>query len=210
MELKPTREVLSRRQSEAIDWIKRFIAEHGMPPTVREIGDALGIKSSSVFDLLKSLERKGYIKRGEMGARSLIVVGASKTARPDSVEIPIVGRIAAGSPIEAIEHDRGSVHFRRDALRGGHGYALEVAGDSMIDAGIHDGDIVIVRQQEMAEDGDIVVALIDDVATLKFLRLRKGAVWLHPANSKMRPIKVDPSDLRIQGKVIGVHRVFRS
>jgi len=206
--LKQPMEILSQRQSEAMAWIKQFIAEHGMPPTVREIGEALGIKSSSVFDLLKVLERKGYIKRGEMGARSLIVAGSDKATRPDFVEIPIVGRIAAGSPIEAIEHDRRSVSCRRDLLRGARGYALEVVGESMIDAGIHDGDTVIVRKQDTADDGDIVVALIEGDATLKRIYRHGDSVRLEPANKKMKPIFVAAGEFRVQGKVVAVHRTL--
>ena len=101
------------RQREVLDWVKAFVRDQGMPPTVREIGDALGIKSSSVFHLLKELERKGYVERGGLGARSLILKGR-KRAPCGCVEVPVVGRIAAGHPVEAIEHDAGTLHVNKD------------------------------------------------------------------------------------------------
>jgi len=197
---------LTPRQRAVLDWIKRFIAEHGMPPTVREIGGAFQIKSSSAFYLLKELERKGAVERGRMGARSLVVKDAAKRRGSEHVAVSIVGRIAAGRPIEAIENDVGKVTVRRDLLKGRPGFALQVAGDSMIEAGILDGDFVVVRKQETAEDGDIVVALIEDEATLKRFYRERGGVRLEPANKSMRPISVRRGEFRIQGKVVSVQR----
>jgi repressor LexA len=199
---------LTARQGQIMDWIKGFIDEHGMPPTVREIGAAFEIGSSSVFDHLKALERKGYLRRGDLGARSLILEDANDLRRCEHAEVPVVGRIAAGSPIEAIEDDLGSIPVNKKLLRGHGGFALRVEGDSMVDAGIHDGDYVIVREQATAEDGDIVVALINDEATLKRFYKGKDGVRLEPANGKMKPIKVTSGDFRIQGKVMAVHRLF--
>jgi len=200
---------LSTRQRETLDWVKGYIREHGMPPTVREIGHAFGIKSSSVFDLLTALERKGYLQRKNRSARSLIVVGMERPG-PEAALVPIVGRIAAGGPIEAIEDVRGSVPVNRDAIRGGKAYALKVAGESMVEAGILDGDYVIVRQQETADDGDIVVALIGSDATLKRFFREKDAVRLDPANLGMVPIYVRSGEFRIQGKVVGIQRFLDS
>jgi len=199
---------LTSHQQQVLDWIKQFIHAHGMPPTVREIGAAFDIKSSSVFALLKALERKGALQRGELGARSLIIHDARRRGREGVVEVSIIGRIAAGRPIEAIEDDRGTVSVRRDLLRGQPGYALQVVGDSMIDAGILDGDYVVVRKQETAEDGDIVVALIGDEATLKQFFRERDAVRLEPANRALQPTWVREEDFRVQGKVVGVHRVM--
>jgi len=193
------------RQREILAWIKAFIRDHGMPPTVREIGDAFGIKSSSVFHLLKELERKGYLERGGLGARSLIVKGR-KRVPCGCVEVPIVGRIPAGRPVEAIEHETGTLHVNKELLRGRGGFALQVVGDSMVDAGILDGDYVIIRKQETAEDGDVVVALIEDEATLKRFHREGDGVRLDPANSRMQPIHVRTGEFRIQGKVVGVQR----
>ncbi|MCG3125563.1 MAG: LexA repressor [Phycisphaerae bacterium] len=201
---------LTAHQLAILDWIKQFIRTHAMPPTVREIGAAFDIKSSSVFALLKALERKGALQRGELGARSLIIHDARRRGRDGVVEVSIIGRIAAGRPIEAIEGDRGTVSVRRDLLRGQPGYALQVVGDSMIDAGILNGDYVVVRKQETADDGDIVVALIGDEATLKRIFRERDGVWLEPANRALRPIWVRNDDFRVQGKVVGVHRVMES
>lgn len=204
----PTR--LTPHQRKVLDWIKQFIRANGMPPTVREIGTAFDIKSSSVFALLKALERKGALQRGELGARSLIIHDVRRRGGEGMVEVSIVGRIAAGRPIEAIEDDRGKVSVRRDLLRGQPGYALQVVGDSMIDAGILNGDYVVIRKQETADDGDIVVALIGDEATLKRIFRERDGVRLEPANTALRPIWVREDDFRVQGKVVGVHRVMDS
>lgn len=201
---------LTPRQRETLEWIKEFIRSNGMPPTVREIGGAFGIKSSSVFDLLKALERKGSLRRGDRGARSLIVEGS--TERRGSVggivEVAVVGRVPAGQPVEAIEHDCGTVAVSEEILCGGEAYALKVEGSSMVEAGVLDGDYVIVRKQETADDGDIVVALIQNEATLKrFFRERTG-VRLEPANREMARIQVTSGEFRIQGKVVGVVRIM--
>jgi repressor LexA len=200
---------LTPRQREILDWVKEFIQEHGMPPTVREIGRAFGIKSSSVFDLLKALERKSFLRRGNLGARSLILEdGASepKKVEADYEEVPVIGRIAAGRPIEAIEHDSGRIVVNKELIQGRESYSLLVEGDSMVEAGILDGDYVIVRKQDTAENGDIVVALIDDEATLKRFYRESQRIRLEPANRGMKPIYVKSGEFRIQGKVIAVHR----
>jgi len=188
---------LTQRQNQVLQWIRAFIDEHGLPPTVREIGAHLGIKSSSVFDHLQALERKGYLRRGDLGARDL-------TLEREVQELPVLGRIAAGSPISAVENDLGTVPVASALLRGRGGFALRVEGDSMVEAGIRNGDYVIVREQQTAENGDIVVAIIDGEATLKRFYKEKDGVRLEPANGKMEPIEVKSGDFRIQGKVIGV------
>lgn len=201
---------LTARQRQVLEWVKAFIREHAMPPTVREIGRAFHIESSSVFDLLKTLERKHYLKRGDRGARSLIVEGLRRRrgSGSDIVEVAIVGRIPAGQPIEAIERDCGTVAVKRDLLRGREAYALKVEGQSMVKAGILDGDYVIVRKQDTADDGDIVVALIENAATLKRFYRDGSGMRLEPANSSMRPIHVQSGEFRIQGKVVGVQRTI--
>ena len=204
----PRTKDLTPRQRETLEWITQFIGEHGMPPTVREIGTAFGIKSSSTFDRLKALERKGYLRRGALGARSLIVENRSVGQQSSCADIPIVGRIPAGQPIEAIEHHGGTVAVSKDLLRGRDAYALKVEGRSMVEAGILDGDCVIVRKQETADDGDIVVALIDNEATLKRFYRERGGVRLEPANQDMAPIHVTSGEFRIQGTVVGVVRVM--
>jgi repressor LexA len=205
----PGTERLSQRQRETLEWVKDFMHERGMPPTVREIGDAFGIKSSSVFDLLTALKRKGYLRRRDRGARSLVVEGMNRSGI-EVAEIPIIGVIAAGRPIEAIEDDRGNVIVRKGVLRGRETFALRVEGDSMVDAGILSGDYVIVWKQESADNGDIVVALIGEEATLKRFYREKDGVRLEPANTAMFPIYVRSGQFRILGKVIGVQRFLDS
>lgn len=194
------------RQQEILAWVKAFIHDHGMPPTVREIGRAFRIDSSSVFYLLKQLERKGYLRRGNLGARSLILE-EQKPVVHASAKIRVMGRIAAGQPIEAVEHHFKTLRLNVDVLRGYEGHALEVIGKSMIEDGIFDGDYVIIRKQETADNGDVVVALLNGDATLKRLRRQRNAIILEPANSEIKPIPVKPEDdLKIQGKVVAIYR----
>jgi repressor LexA len=198
---------LTARQRAVLEWVRAFIPKHGMPPTVREIGAAFGYRSSSVFGFLKVLERKGYIKRGR-GARQLSLSERAPALCQACEKVRIAGRIAAGQPIYATEDNLGTVTVSKAMGRKGSMYALRVTGDSMVDAGILDGDWVIIREQDAADDGDIVVALVGDEATLKYLRREKDRIRLQPANSAMKPIYVKPQDLRIQGKVVGVQRFF--
>lgn len=203
---------LTRRQREILEWIRGFIREHGMPPTVREIGDAFGISSAGVFGHLEALQRKGYVRRGKMGARSLEVACMSEQeGTGESLRLPLVGRVAAGTPVLAVENLEGWVTVGRDMVRpdGSQYFALRVTGDSMEDAGIFEGDCVIVRKQETAEDGDVVVALLDDgEATLKcfYLERKKRRVRLQPANPRWKPIYA--RDVAIQGVVKGLVRKF--
>jgi repressor LexA len=196
---------LTPRQRETLNWVKSFIQEHGMPPTVREIGRAFDIKSSSVFDLLQALERKGYLRRGTMGSRSLIIEGR-KGIKCGCLDVPVTGLIAAGAPIEAIEEDHGTISVSRELLRGSSGFALKVKGNSMVEASILDGDYVVIRRQETADDGDIVVALIEGEATLKRFYREDGRVRLEPANREIAPIYVEQGDFKVQGKMVGVMR----
>lgn len=205
---RPDIEPLTSRQREILAWVKGFIRDHGMPPTVREIGTAFGIKSSSVFELLKALERKGQLRRGELGARSLIVKGRAQRPECGCDEVRVVGRVRAGAPIEAIEDDWGTIAVKKDLLRGRAAFALKVEGDSMIDAGILDGDYVVVRKQETADDGDIVVALIENEATLKRFHRDADGVRLEPANPAMSPIQIRSGEFAIQGTVVSVMRVM--
>jgi repressor LexA len=204
---------LSDRQRRILDFVAKYTGDHGYPPSIREIGQAVGITSTSVVDYnLKALERSGLIRRDREVSRGLGLVGQAAPAKSRVVRVPIVGRIAAGEPIEAIES-------RDDYLDLGAGtvpdgcYALRVKGKSMIEDLIDDGDLVVVRPQETANNGDIVVALLmsqgpsaEGVATLKRLYRERGQVRLQPANATMQPIFVDPEQLRVQGKVVSVIR----
>jgi len=201
---------LSRRQKETLEWIKHFIELHGMPPTVREIGRAFGIKSSSVFDMLKALQKKGALRRTNLGSRSLEIIGERLPAqRCDCVRVPVVGRIAAGEPILAVENIEDTLSVNRDIVGSDTVFALRVKGESMIEAGILDGDYAIVRQQPIVENGEIAVVLLEDEATVKFFHLQPGGrVKLVPANKTMKPYFVNASDVIIQGKVIAIMRII--
>lgn len=203
---------LSQRQEETLEWIKQFIARHGIPPTVREIGRGFGIKSSSVFDILKALQKKGYLRRTKLGSRSLEIIGEKLPAQGcNCIQVPVVGRIAAGEPILAVENVEGTLTLEQD-LVGSHAvFALRVHGDSMVEAGILEGDYAIVRQQPMVENGQIAVVLLDDEATIKYFhRRRDGRVKLVPANKSMKPQVIDASNVTVQGKVIAIKRIISS
>jgi repressor LexA len=205
---------LSERQQRILDFVVEYTGDHGYPPSIREIGQAVGISSTSVVDYnLRALERGGLIRRDREVSRGLGVVGQStQPTRPAMLRIPIVGRIAAGEPIEALEQHDDYLELGVGTVPDGC-YALQVKGKSMIEDLIDDGDLVVIRPQETAENGDIVVALLvsqdsqtGGAATLKRLYRERGKVRLQPANSAMQPIFVDPDQLRVQGKVVSVHR----
>ena len=222
--------MLTRKQHELICFINDRLAETGVSPSFEEMKDALDLKSKSgVHRLISALEERNFIRRLPNRARALEVLRmperpekveasaaaptpAAKTtpAAPahDVVEIPLHGRIAAGVPIEAFE---GSTMLSVPAALLGTGdhYALEVAGDSMVEAGILDGDYALVRRQEIARDGEIVVALIEDVeATLKYFRREGAMVRLDPANRAYDPQRYAPQQVRIQGKLAGILRRY--
>ncbi|SRR5579884_179241 len=202
---------LSERQERIRDFIAEFTDEHGYPPSIREIGQAVGISSTSVVDYnLRVLEREGLLRRDREVSRGLVPSGLAP-ARSRTVRVPIVGRIAAGQPIEAIEGNHGTLEFSSELVDEGC-YALRVKGKSMIEALIDDGDFVVIRPQDSADNGDIVVALLLDqsapegVATLKRLYRERNRIRLEPANATMEPIYVDPEHLRVQGRVVAVFR----
>ncbi len=191
-------------QRQTLEYLRNFIADKGFAPTLKDIAEHIGVKSVSTAHFhLERLEDKGFIKRGDSGMIELV-----ETTKPElgPTSVPLVGVIAAGIPIEAIEN-RTMIDVPSAMINGrGEVFCLEVSGESMIEAHICDRDIVVVRKQENANDNDIIVALLEDgSATLKtFRRLRNGKVMLIPANSAMKPITLD--GVAIQGKVIGVMR----
>lgn len=196
---------LTERQRAILEFIKDFVREQGLPPTVREIGEHFGLDPHAVHDHLKALERKGYLKRDSSKARSLRLVEALEEGRVE--QVPVLGRVQAGLPLLAVENVEGSLPVAEDWLGGGEAFFLKVKGDSMVGAHIQDGDYVLVRRQEVAEHGDIVVALLDDEATVKRLYRRGRALFLQTENPTMAPIEVKGEDrFRILGKVIGVLR----
>lgn len=191
-------------QRQTLEFLRNFIADRGYAPALRDIAEHIGVKSLSTAHFhLERLADKGFIRRGEDGQIDIVDV-----ARPElgPTAVPLVGMIAAGQPIEAIEHVT-MIDLPSRMISGkGEVYCLEVSGDSMIDAHICDGDIVVVRKQKHADDGQIVVAVLDDgSATLKtYRRLKTGQVMLIPANPTMKPITINNVD--IQGRVVGVIR----
>jgi repressor LexA len=199
---------LSLRQEAILAFINEYADDHGYPPSIREIGTAAGISSTSVVDYnLRVLERDGYLRRDREVSRGLEL----RTARPRLVRVPLVGRIAAGEPIEALEGEQESLEFSAN-LVSEDCYALQVKGKSMIEDLIDDGDVVVVRPQQTANDGEIVVALLlnhgseHGAATLKRIYRESGQVRLQPANSSMKPMYVKPEELRVQGKVVALFR----
>lgn len=202
---------LTGRQRDVLGFIREFSDRHGVPPTVREIGARFRITPRAAFDHLRALERKGaLLRRASAGrtSRALRLADASTGGRHRPV--PILGRVAAGQPLLAAENREGEVPILATALPyGGEDvFALRVRGDSMIDAHVCDGDLVLVRQQESAQINDVVVALVDDEATVKRYQREGARVILKPEHPTMRPIVVDPSQqpVRILGKVIGLLR----
>jgi len=200
-------EPLTKRQQQVLNIITQSIEERGYPPTMREIGQHMGIRSTNgVNDHLKALERKGHIVREDLKSRTLRPVEAS----PPAVSVPLVGRVAAGQPIMALENYEDSLKLDQSLVGSGENvFGLRVTGESMIDDGILDGDIVFVKKQPIAERGDIVVAMVDEEATVKRYFPEKGGVRLQPANDAMSPIFLRPEDgasLDLLGVVVGVYR----
>lgn len=209
---------LTKRQAQTLDYIRQSIEERGYPPTLREIGEYMGIRSTNgVNDHLRALERKGYLRREDMKSRALRVVEMPDSAPPRSapsdeslVDIQVLGRVAAGLPLLAEENVVDTVRVDRMLVRGGRDvFGLRVQGDSMIEAGILNGDYIFVRRQPTADRGDIVVALIGDEATVKHYYPEKDYVRFQPANSQMAPILVRAADFKptmLLGVVVGVFR----
>ncbi|MBI2370974.1 MAG: transcriptional repressor LexA [Deltaproteobacteria bacterium] len=201
---------LTARQQEVLEFIKEFIRSQGYPPTVREIGGHFGLVPRGVFDHLKALERKGFVRRRSSASRSLEVREFVERGTGGPVrDVPIVGRVAAGTPILAVENLEGSVPLAREWCGEGEIFFLKVQGDSMIGAHIMDGDYALVRRQGSAESGDIVVALLEDEATVKRLVRTRDAIVLQPENPSVPPVTIRGGEARrfeIVGKVIGVFR----
>jgi repressor LexA len=197
------------RQQAILDFIIDAIRTRGFPPTLREIGRAFEIRSTKgVNDHLVALERKGKIRRSDNLSRGIEVVELP-SLEEESESVPILGRIAAGAPLLAAENVDGSYRLDRSLLHGDRNFLLRVQGDSMIGAHICNGDYVLVRPQDAADDGEIVVAMVDDEATVKYLERDGKRVRLQPANPAVAPIVLEPgAPLRILGKVVGVLRVL--
>ena len=200
---------ISKKQEEILNYIKNEILERGFPPAVREICQAVGLKStSSVHSHLESLERNGYIRRDPTKPRAIEILDESfNMIRREMVNVPIIGTVAAGQPILAEQNIEGYFPIPTEYMPNKQSFMLKVKGESMINAGIFDGDKVLVKQQATAENGDIVVALVDDSATVKTYYKENAHYRLQPENDSMDPIIVDKCE--ILGKVFGVFRIFQ-
>jgi repressor LexA len=232
-------EMLTRKQYELLRFINERLKEAGVPPSFDEMKDALDLRSKSgIHRLITALEERGFIRRLPNRARAIEVIklpelspgggsrrgftpsviegnlgkgrsGASADDGERPVAVPVMGRIAAGTPIEALQTRSHTISVPPDMLGSGEHYALEVRGDSMVDAGILDGDLALIQRNDTAETGDIVVALIDDEeATLKRFRRRGASIALEPANTSYEVRILPPNRVKIQGKLIGLYRKY--
>jgi repressor LexA len=220
---RPDREELTDRQKEVLEFIQQSITARGYPPTLREIGEKMGIRSTNgVNDHLKALEKKGYLAREDLKSRALrpLKMPAGSVANvpgigEEMVEIPLVGRVAAGQPLLAVENVEDTVKVDRFFLGSAPSkevFALRVKGDSMIEDGIFDGDFIFVKKSLTADKGDIVVALIEDEATVKRYFPEGDVIRFQPANAAMQPIMVRRRDFKsvnLIGIVVGVYRKIR-
>ena len=199
---------ITKKQEEILNYIKDEILERGFPPAVREICQAVGLKStSSVHSHLESLEKNGYIHRDPTKPRAIEILDESfNMLRREMVNVPVVGTVAAGQPILAEQNIDSYFPIPSEYMPNEQSFILKVKGESMVNAGILDGDSVLVMQQTTARNGDIVVALIEDSATVKTYYKENGHYRLQPENDTMDPIIVD--DCKILGKVFGVFRFF--
>ena len=200
---------LTQRQREVLDFLKNFIRKRGFPPTLREIASHLGVKGPrGPQKAVQILERKGYVRRVSRGSRTLELIGFSPAQRGEVLSVPIVGRVRAGEPILAVENVEGYISLDRSLLSSENVFLLRVQGDSMIEAHIEDGDFALVRPQQGAENGEIVVALIEDEATIKRIFKKGDLIRLEPAHPAMEPIVVRKGEkkVKIVGKVVGIFR----
>lgn len=200
---------LSARQQAILDFIRSEVREKGYPPSVREIGEAVGLASSStVHGHLDRLEKKGYIRRDPTKPRAIELLGDEEErsmVRLAVAKVPVVGKVTAGEPITAVENIEDFFPLPADMVKDDEVFMLNVVGDSMIEAGIMDGDFVIVRQQQTAENGDIVVAMTeDDEATVKTFYKERDHIRLQPENPTMEPLRY--KHVTVLGKVIGIFR----
>lgn len=199
---------ISAKQQEILEYIKQEILHKGYPPAVREICEAVHLKStSSVHSHLETLEKNGYIRRDPTKPRAIeIIDDCFNLTRREMTQVPVIGRVAAGQPILAQENIEDYFPIPVELMPNAESFMLKVKGESMINAGILDGDNVLVAQQDTARNGDIVVALIEDSATVKTFYKENGHIRLQPENDTMSPIIVE--DCTILGKVFGVFRFF--
>jgi len=217
------KEALTPTQEKVLDFLKDFIRENGFPPTLREVASYFGLRGPKAPQkTLNILERKGCIRKVPGGSRAIEILGSkvgrhsglpykmgfAGSAASPTFPIPIIGRVQAGEPILAVENIEGYINLDRNLASSGDVFLLRVQGDSMIDAHIQDGDFALVKPQPNAENGEIVVALIEDEATIKRIFKKKDLIRLEPAHPKMEPIVVKKGEKKVAivGKVIGIFR----
>jgi len=204
---------MTDRQQDVLSFIRAFSTKHGLPPTVREIGDRFKITPRAAFDHLRALERKGMLQRRPSVGRTsrALVVTDARPPKPEYRAVPVLGRIAAGTPLLAEQNREGELAIAASSLPGRPEdlFALRVHGDSMIEAHICDGDLILVRRQDSAQPNDIVAALIDGEVTVKRFARDGGRILLKPEHPTMAPIVVDETqEFRILGKFVGLLRGF--
>lgn len=198
--------VLTKRQKEFLDYIEQHIRRRGYAPTLEEIAQRFGLGSvATVHKHLSNLQRKGLIRRKWNRSRAIELVPVRQ--RAPAVEVPLLGRVAAGAPIEAIEVED-TIAVPEDLARGTRTYVLRVQGESMVEEGIFDGDYIVVDNRHVASNGDTVVAIIDGAATVKKFYRERGRIRLQPANAQLGPILVRDRDLEIRGVVVGLIRKY--
>ncbi|MEM7180430.1 MAG: transcriptional repressor LexA [Spirochaetota bacterium] len=199
---------LTQKQELVLKFITKIIKDRGYPPTIREIGDEFGITAKGAYDHLKAIEKKGYIKTSKNQSRAIELVrhSAEESLPVRANSIPVVGRVAAGAPILAEENIEDYIPIPDSLVKKGTMYALRVVGESMIDEGIQDGDLAIIQKKEVARSGDIVVAMIENEATLKYYYKESDHVRLEPRNKSFKPIKTKKA--AIAGKLVGLYRIY--
>jgi repressor LexA len=200
---------LTPTQGKVLDFLRSFLQKKGFPPTLREIASHFGLKGPKAPQkTIAILERKGYLRRIPGGSRAIEILGGSPFHAGQILSLPILGRVRAGEPILAIENIEGYINLDKSLVSSEDVFLLRVQGDSMIEAHIQDGDFALVKPQPNAENGEIVVALIEDEATIKRIFMKKDLIRLEPANPSMEPIVVRKGEKKISivGKVVGIFR----
>lgn len=203
---------ISKKQSEILEYMKNEILNRGFPPSVREICEAVNLKStSSVHSHLETLEKNGYIRRDPTKPRAIEIVDDNfNLVRRETINVPIIGKVAAGEPLLVVQNVEGYFPIPSEYMPNKQTFMLVVQGDSMVNAGIFSGDYVVVEKQENAENGDKIVALVDDSATIKTFYKEKDHIRLQPENDYMDPIVIYPEQqFQVLGKVIGVFRFMK-
>lgn len=197
---------LTLRQREVLDFIKYFVQDHNFPPTIREVAEKFKISVKGSYDHIKALEKKAYIKCNLNRSRAIELVGKEKIRARNTATVPILGSVAAGQPLFTEENFEGEIDIALDMIGGGKHFAVKVKGDSMNDVGILDGDLAVINYQETAENGEIVVAMVEEAVTLKRIYMEKNRIKLKAENKDFPPIYTQ--NARILGKLACIIRKY--